>query len=78
MDYSCSNVVNFDKYLVILKKTKLDKVVMKKVNKERWKEREDKQTRKTTNLLTTIEQIEYKVANKFARAWFLASSFTMQ
>jgi hypothetical protein len=35
MDYSYFDVVNFDKYSVILRKTKLDKVVMKKVNKER-------------------------------------------
>jgi hypothetical protein len=72
MYYPCSNVVNFDKYLVILRKTKLNKVVMEKVNKEWWKEREDNQSRKTTDLLTTIEWIEYKVANKCARAWFLA------
>jgi hypothetical protein len=56
MDYFCFDVVNFDKYLVILRKTKLDKVVMEKVNKERWKEREDKWSTKTTDLLTTIER----------------------
>jgi hypothetical protein len=50
IDYSQSHVVTFVNYLVILEKKTLNKVVAKTIREERWKEKEEKQARKTMDV----------------------------
>lgn len=56
------------------KKT-LDKAMVEKVKENKWKEREEKQTKQTINLWTTTKWAKCKVANKWARGRFLALWF---
>jgi hypothetical protein len=50
IDYLQSHVITFVDYLAILKKKYLNKVVAKIIRGKRWKEKEEKQVRKTMDV----------------------------
>ncbi len=73
VDYSKSHVVIFAKYLNILRKKIIDKVVAKEIRKGKRKQKKHKQAKRVVELGTIVDKIVIIIAKKHVRAQFIAA-----
>jgi hypothetical protein len=68
VDYSQSHVMTTSKYLDILRRKIMEKVVVEEIREGNWKEKEENRTKRTTKLGFAIDRTTQKCVEKRAKA----------